>query len=112
MLPTLYNSRGSVSDMNNANQVVGSAYVHYNDGTGPLPVLMEHAVIWFAGSQWPEDLGAIRPWEVGGAAAINGQGLVVGSVRETERWPYPAHATVWELPGSLTTATPPRLRRP
>ena len=112
ILPTLYNSRGSVSDMNNANQVVGSAYVHYNDGSGPLPVLMEHAVIWFADSQWPEDLGAIRPWETGSAAAINERGLVVGSVRETERWPYPVHATAWQLPGSLTTATPLRLPRP
>jgi hypothetical protein len=99
ILPTLYNSRGSVAGINNADHVVGSAAVHYNDGSGPLAGMVRHAVIWFPGGQWPEDLGAIQPERYGEAAAINNHGLVVGSV-----WTgMSPHATAWRLPGGLTT---------
>lgn len=102
ILPTLYNSRGSASGMNNANQVVGSAFVHYNDGSGPLAATVDHAVIWFPGSELPEDLGAILPWASGAGLAINNHGLVVGFVRDRDGFPYHEHATVWQLPGTLS----------
>ena len=110
ILPTLYNSRGFVRGMNNVNLVVGSALVHYNDGSGPLNAFVRHAVVWFPGGQFPEDLGAFRPWEYGEATAINNHGLVVGSV--IKGFSLGPHATAWKLPGGLTTATPARLRRP
>jgi len=108
ILPTLY--QGLVQDMNNANQIVGSAYVYYNNGSGPLAPLVWHAVIWFPSSQWPEDLSAIRPAQRSDAKAINNRGLVVGSVGAS--YSTPPHATVWKLPGGLTTAAPDRIRRP
>ena len=104
-LPTLYGSGASVSEMNNANQIVGSAPVHYNDGSGPLAALVTHAVIWFPGSEWPEDLGAIRPSQPGAASAINNHGLIVGSVHS---YPLRDHATAWQLPRTLMQL--PRLR--
>ena len=99
ILPTLYNSQGLVADINNADHVVGSAAVHYNDGSGPLAGMVRHAVIWFPGGQWPEDLGAIQPERYGEAAAINNHGLVAGSVWTGIR----PHATAWKLPTGLTT---------
>lgn len=102
ILPTLYNHPGSVFGMNNANQVVGVAYVHYNDGSGPLAATVDHAVIWFPGSELPEDLGAILPWASGAGLAINNHGLVVGFVRDREGFPYHEHATIWQLPGTLS----------
>ena len=99
LLPTLYNSQGSAAAINNADHVVGSAAVHYNDGSGPLAAMVRHAVIWFPGGQWPEDLGAIQPERYGEARAVNNHGLVVGSVY-SGTWP---HATAWRLPGAITT---------
>lgn len=108
MLPTLYNSRAEASAMNNANQVVGSGIVHYNDGSTPLAALVWHAVIWFANSEWPEDLGAIRPSHRGEALAINNHGWIVGSMDDPYR---PAkHATVWKLP-AIPTVTSSMSRR-
>lgn len=98
ILPTLYNLRGHALGMNNANQVVGSAVIHYNDGTGPLAAFVQHAVIWFAGGQRPEDLGAIRPWQYGEARAISNHGWVVGATYSSSLRP---HATIWKLPQSL-----------
>lgn len=109
ILPTFFNSRGFVHGLNNANQVVGSAYVNYNDGSGPLPFFVWHAVVWFPGSQFPEDLGAFRPWEYGEATAINNHGLVVGRV--IKGFGQSPHATAWKLPSGLTTAASARLRR-
>jgi hypothetical protein len=108
LLPTLYNSQASARAMNNANQIVGSALVPYQDGTTVLPFLVRHAVIWFANSEWPEDLGAIRPSHVGEALAINNRGWIVGSMNDPYR---PAtHATLWKLP-ALPTVTSPAARR-
>jgi uncharacterized membrane protein len=108
ILPTLYNSRGSASAMNNANLIVGSALVHYNEGAGPLAATIYHAVVWFPGGELPEDLGAIHPWASGEGLAINNHGLVVGFVRDRDGFPYYAHATIWQLPGALSL--PPALR--
>jgi uncharacterized membrane protein len=108
VLPTLYNSRASAFAMNNGNQVVGSALVHYQDGTLPLASLLWHAVVWFPGSEWPEDLGAIRPSHVGEALAINNRGWIVGWMKDPYR---PAeHATLWKLP-AIPTVTSPASRR-
>jgi hypothetical protein len=41
---------GGAFGMNNANQIVGSAFVHYDDGTCPLAATVYHAVIWFPGA--------------------------------------------------------------
>jgi hypothetical protein len=95
--------------MNNANQIVGSALVNYNDGSGPLGFLVQHAVVWFPGGQFAEDLGAFRPWEYGEATAINNHGLVVGRV--IKGFTQDSHATAWRLPSGLTTAAPARVRR-
>ena len=102
-LPTLYNTQAFVNGMNNANQVVGSALVHYNDpsGGGPLAALVWHAVIWFPSSQWPEDLGAIRPSHAGEAVAINNRGWVAGSMSNNS-YSLQRHATVWKLPATPT----------
>jgi uncharacterized membrane protein len=108
MLPTLYNSRAEARAMNNANQVVGSGIVHYNDGSTPLAALVWHAVIWFPTSEWPEDLGAIRPSHRGEALAINNRGWIVGSMEDPYR---PAtHATLWKLP-AIPTVTSSASRR-
>jgi len=105
-LPTLYNTQAFVSGMSNSNQVVGSALVHYSDGvnSGPYAALIQHAVIWFPGSQWPEDLGAIRPSHPGEALAINNRGWVVGFTYGDDF--FKPHAVVWKLPGSSVIAAP------
>ena len=102
-LPTLYNSQASVSGINNANQIVGSALVHYSDGVDVYAPLVRHAVIWFPGSQGPEDLGAIRPSHAGTAHAINNHGWVVGAMHDNT---LARHATLWKLPATPTVATP------
>ena len=105
ILPTLYNTRAFVRGMNNSNHIVGSALVHYFDGmTGPLAALVWHAVIWFPGSQWPEDLGAIRPSYRGEAVAINNHGWVVGFMNDNTS--LRSHAIVWKLPASYTINAP------
>ena len=102
MLPTLYNTQGWVNGMNNANLVVGAAWVHWNGNDNlPLAAMVLHAVIWFPGSQWPEDLGAIRPGELGEAYAINNHGLVAGIMQNSFR----RHATVWKLAATTTTGS-------
>jgi hypothetical protein len=108
MLPTLYNTLAFVSGMNNANQVVGEALVHFNDGSGagPVAALVWHAVIWFPGSQWPEDLGAIQPSFPGEAVAINNHGWVVGWMSKGDG-PFSRHAIVWKLPDTYTSNAPP-----
>ncbi|HZI29563.1 MAG TPA: hypothetical protein VFD64_15445 [Gemmatimonadaceae bacterium] len=108
VLPTLYNSQASANALNNANQVVGWAPLHYQDVTTPLASFVTHAVIWFPGSELPEDLGAIRPSHVGEALAINNRGWIVGSMNDPYR---PAeHATLWKLP-AIPTVTSPASRR-
>jgi hypothetical protein len=94
--------------MNNANHVVGSGIVHYNDGSTPLAALVWHAVIWFPTSEWPEDLGAIRPSHRGEALAINNRGWIVGSMEDPYR--PAAHATLWKLP-AIPTVTSSASRR-
>ena len=103
MLPTLYNTQGYVSAINNANQVVGSALVHVIEGSLPRAALIQHAVIWFPGSQWPEDLGAIRLSEFGEAVAINNHGWVAGKMQKSF---FDHHATVWKLSSNLTVVGP------
>ena len=100
-LPTLYNTQAWAYGLNNANQVVGSAFVHYSDGVTVFASLVRHAVIWFPGSQWPEDLGAIRPSQAGDALAINNRGWVVGSMNN---YTLDRHATLWKLPAMPSTA--------
>ena len=95
VLPTLYNTLGWATGINNSNQIVGSALVHYNDGSGPVAALVQHAVIWFPGGEWPEDLGAIRPWQWGEAQAINNYGLIVGHTNDAQQR---EHAAAWQLP--------------
>lgn len=107
-LPTLYNSQASASGINNANQIVGSALVHYSDGVNVYAALVRHAVIWFPGSQWPEDLGAIRPSHAGTAHAINNHGWVVGSMHN---YTLARHATLWKLPSVPTVSAPLAARR-
>jgi uncharacterized membrane protein len=108
LLPTLYNSQASAYAMNDANQIVGWAPLHYQDVSTPLASLVRHAVIWFPGSELPEDLGAIRPSHVGEALAINNRGWIVGSMNDPYR---PAkHATLWKLP-AIPTVTPSASRR-
>lgn len=106
MLPTLYNTLAFVSGMNNANQVVGRALVHFNDGSGagPLAALVWHAVIWFPNSQWPEDLGAIQPSYPGEAVAINSHGWIAGWMNSPGS--LSRHAIVWKLPASYTSNVP------
>jgi hypothetical protein len=108
MLPTLYNTQGFVSGVNNANLAVGSAWVHWNSGSLPLTAMVQHAVIWFPGSQWPEDLGAIHPSEYGEAVAINNHGWIAGT---TQRSFFDRFATVWKLPASLTVGASVATRR-
>lgn len=103
VLPTLYNTQGSVTALNNANQVVGTALVHVSDGSLPRAALLWHAVIWFPGSQWPEDLGAIHPSEIGQAVAINNHGWAVGTMQRSF---FDRHATVWILPATPTIGLP------
>ena len=95
ILPTLYNTQGFVHGMNETNHVVGSALVHYDDGSGPLAALVRHAVVWFPGGGLPEDLGAIQTSQWGEARAINNQGLIVGSIRGFDQR---NHAIYWRLP--------------
>lgn len=95
ILPTLYDSRGVVNGMNNDGQAVGSALVHYDDGSGPLAAMVRHAVLWMPGGQWPEDLGAIHPSQAGEARAISNQRLVVGSINLSG---LHRHAAAWILP--------------
>ena len=109
LLPTLYNLHGRALGMNNANQVVGSAVIHYNDGTGPIAALVQHAVIWFATGQLPEDLGAIRPGQYGEARAISNRGWVVGATYSSSLRP---HATIWKLPQGLIAAALSPARQP
>lgn len=97
-LPTLYNSQARAGGINNANQIVGSAPVHYTDGVTVYAALVWHAVIWFPGSQLSEDLGAIRPSHSGGAVAINNRGWVVGTMSNNSL--FDQHATVWKLPAT------------
>ena len=104
-LPTLYNTQAFVADLNNANQLVGAALVHFNDGSGALAALIWHAVIWFPNSQWPEDLGAIQPSFRGEAVAINNHGWVAGWMDNREG-PFSRHAIVWKLPASYTSNAP------
>ena len=108
-LPTLYNSRAFVSGINNTNQIVGSALVHYSDGVNVYASLVWHAVIWFPGSQWPEDLGAIRPSHSGSAVAINDRGWIVGSMSNNTL--FDQHATVWKLPATPIADPPAASRR-
>ena len=103
ILPTLYNTRGWVNGMNDSGLVVGAALVQYNEGTGPAIGLQEHAVVWFPGSLFPEDLGAIYGSQLGEARAINNRGLVAGFLRGSDR---KNHATAWRLPG-VAAVTPP-----
>jgi len=107
-LPTLYNSQATASGINNANQIVGSALVHYSDGVTVYAPLVRHPVIWFPGSQWPEDLGAIRPSHAGTAHAINNHGWVVGFMNN---YTLARHATVWKLPAVPTVSPPAAARR-
>jgi hypothetical protein len=103
MLPTLYDTPGRVNGMNNANMIVGAALVHWNGAGVPLAALIEHAVIWFPDSQWPEDLGAIRPSQYGEAVAINNHGWVAGKTYGTF---FETYATVWKLPSTPTIGIP------
>jgi len=103
MLPTLYNTQGSVSAINNANQVVGWAPVHVIEGSVPRAALIRHAVIWFPGSPWPEDLGAIRLSEFGEAVAINNHGWVAGKMQKSF---FDHHATVWKLRSTPNVVAP------
>ena len=103
-LPTLYSTQGWASDLNNANQIVGGALVHYNDGSNPRAELISHAVIWFPGSQWPEDLGAIQPQFFGEATAISNRGWVVGWMNYNVL--FEDHATVWKLPTTPVVSVP------
>lgn len=107
-LPTLYASQARVTGINNANQIVGSALVHHSDGVVVHAPLVRHAVIWFPGSLWPEDLGAIRPSHAGTANAINNHGWVAGSMNN---YTLARHATVWKLPAAPTVSAPPAARR-
>ncbi len=101
ILPTLYNTFGYVHGMNNAGQVVGYAQVHYNDGSGPLAVMVNHPVMWFPAGSAAEDLGAILANQTGEARAINNRGVIVGTVRDEE---FRSHAIVWNLQSQLVVA--------
>jgi uncharacterized membrane protein len=103
ILPTLYNTQGNATAINNANQVVGWALVHVIEGSLPRAALIRHAVIWFPGSQWPEDLGAIRLSEFGEAVAINNHGWVAGKMQKSG---FDSHATVWKLFSTPTVVAP------
>lgn len=82
LLPPLSAGRGAGAfDINNAGEIVG------NGTLSPGPPF--HPIAWIDGK--PTDLGTLGGW--GGAAAINSEGLIVGSLTDTGGV---QHAYVWE----------------
>lgn len=81
-LPPLSAGRGAGAfDINDAGEIVGNGILM----TGP-PF---HPIAWIDGQ--PTDLGTLGGW--GGAAAINSEGVIVGSLTDTGGL---QHAYVWE----------------
>ena len=100
LLPDLAGIGSFAIDINNLGQIVGSAYSADVTPLGP----MLHAVLWQ--SSGVTDLGLLPGDEDSGAAAINGNGQIVGSSGRTDPETYEATYRPFLYSGGAMTAIP------